>query len=248
MKNLILKKFKSIVVIAIAFSQIGFLSTTANAATTKPKIYIAGDSTVASYNASTTSKVGWGQVIPTLFTSDVIFENDALSGRSSKSFVDEGHLKEILNKIQANDYLFIQFGHNDQKKDDPTRYTEPSTTYKQYLRMYIDGAIKKKAIPVLVTPVARLNYKNGKFVNDFADYDNAMKQVAQEKNVKLIDLTTKSLNYYTSIGYDKTYKMFMVSIDGADHTHFNKDGAIQIAKLVTQGVKEDKLAISKFAK
>ncbi|MDS0528031.1 rhamnogalacturonan acetylesterase [Clostridium sp. SHJSY1] len=248
MKSFIFKKFKSIILIAIAFLQIGFLSTAANAATSKPKIYIAGDSTVASYNAATTSKVGWGQVIPTLFTSDVTFENDALSGRSSKSFIDEGHLKDILNKIKANDYLFIQFGHNDQKKNDPTRYTEPYTTYKQYLKKYIDGAKAKKAIPVLVTPVARLNYKNGKFVNDFADYDKAMKQVATENNVKLIDLTTKSLNYYTSIGYDKTYKMFMVSIDGSDRTHFTKEGANQIAKLVAQGVKENKLPISKFVK
>lgn len=248
MKESISTILKRLFLFLVAFSQIGFLTITANAASTKPTVYIAGDSTVATYKSSVSSKVGWGQVIPTCFTSDLIFENHATSGRSSKSFINEGRLNEILNKIKPNDYLFIQFGHNDQKKDDPTRYTEPYTTYKQYLKQYIDGARAKKAIPVLITPVARLNYKSGNFNNDFIEYDKAMKQVAAENNVKLIDLTTKSINYYTSLGYDNTFKLFMISLDGADRTHFTKQGATQIARLVAQGVKENNLPISKYVK
>ncbi|OOM76280.1 putative rhamnogalacturonan acetylesterase YesY [Clostridium puniceum] len=248
MKKSILIIFKKLLLFLIAFLQIGFLTTTANAASTKPTVYIAGDSTVATYDPSVSSKVGWGQVIPTYFTSDLIFENHAIGGRSSKSFIDEGRLAEILKKIKPNDYLFIQFGHNDQKKNDPARYTEPYTTYKQYLKQYIDGARAKKAIPVLITPVARLNYKNGKFNNDFVDYDAAMKQVAAKEKVKIIDLTTKSINYFTSIGYNETYKLFMISLDGTDRTHFTKQGGIQIAKLVSQGVKENNLPISKYVK
>jgi lysophospholipase L1-like esterase len=243
-----MKNLRKLFIVLVAFLQVGLLSNTANATTIKPTVYIAGDSTVATYNPSVSSKVGWGQVIPTLFTSDLAFENHAIGGRSSKSFIDEGRLDAILKKIKPNDYLFIQFGHNDQKKNDPTRYTEPYTTYKQYLKKYIDGAKAKKAIPVLVTPVARLNYKNGKFINDFVDYDKGMKQVAAENNVKLIDLTTKSLNYYTSIGYNNTYKLFMISLDGSDRTHFTKQGAIQIARLVSKGVKESNLPISRYVK
>lgn len=248
MKKSISTILKKLFIFLIAFSQIGLLGVTANAASTKVTVYIAGDSTVATYDPSVSSKVGWGQVIPNYFTSDLNFENHAIGGRSSKSFINEGRLDEILKKIKPNDYLFIQFGHNDQKKDDQTRYTEPYTTYKQYLKKYIDGARAKKAIPVLITPVARLNYKNNKFINDFVDYEKAMKQLAAEENVKLIDLTTKSINYYTSIGYDNTYKLFMISLDGTDRTHFTKQGAPQIARLVSQGVKEAKLPISKYVK
>ncbi|MDP4182708.1 MAG: carbohydrate-binding protein, partial [Bacillota bacterium] len=128
----------------------------------------------------------------------------------------------------------------------PERYTEPNTEYKQYLRQYIDGARSKGAIPVLITPVARLNYTNGVFKNDFPAYCTAMKEVAVEKNVGCIDLMTKSINYYTSIGYNQVYPFYMVSSNGTDYTHFTDKGATQIARLVSEGVKGLNLAISKY--
>jgi len=84
-----------------------------------------------------------------------------------QSFVEEGRLDSILSVIKPGDYLFIQFGHNDADISKPERYSAPYTTYKEYLRKYVDGARQKGAIPVLITPVARLNYKNNAFVNDF---------------------------------------------------------------------------------
>lgn len=217
--------------------------------TTYPNtVYIAGDSTVMTYKASEAPQGGWGQFIANYFTSDLKFVNRAIGGRSSKSFVEDGRLDEILKVIKPDDYLFIQFGHNDAMVNNPDRYTAPYTTYKEYLKKYIDGARDKKAIPVLITPVGRLNYVNNTFKNDFPDYCTAMKQVASENNVALIDLMTKSLNYYTSIGYDNTYKLFMVSSNGTDYTHFTTTGATQIARLVAEGVKENKLPIAKYLK
>lgn len=211
-------------------------------------IYIAGDSTVQSYGASYAPQAGWGQFLGNYFNSNIAIVNKAIAGRSSKSFVVEGRLDEILNVIKPGDYLFIQFGHNDATISNPDRYAAPYTTYKEYLGKFVDGARQKGAIPVLITPVARLNYKNNSFVNDFPDYCTAMKQVAQEKNVKLIDLMTKSLNYYTSKGYNEVYTYYMVSVNNTDYTHFTEKGANQIARLVAEGVREINLDISKYLK
>lgn len=213
----------------------------------KPTVYLAGDSTVMTYNASYYPQAGWGQFIDDYFTTDVTFVNRAIGGRSSKTFIEDGRLDAILSVIQPNDYLFIQFGHNDASSN-TTRHTDPYTTYKQYLKQYVDGARQHNAIPVLITPVARLHYVNGAFVNDFPDYCLAMKQVATENNVKLIDLMTKSLNYLTSIGYNEAYTMYMVSSNGTDYTHFTEKGASQMARLVAQRVKEIAVPLSQYVK
>lgn len=218
----------------------------AEAADAKPTVYICGDSTVQSYSASYAPQAGWGQVIAKYFTSDVLFVNKAIAGRSSKSFIADGRLDEIIKVIKANDYMFIQFGHNDATISKPERYAEAGTTYKECLRQFIDRAKEKGAIPVLITPVARLNYVNGVFKNDFPAYCTAMKEVAKEKNVPCIDLMNKCLSYYTSIGYDKVYPFYMVSSNGTDYTHFTETGAMQVARIVSEGVKELGLGISKY--
>lgn len=213
-----------------------------------PTVYLAGDSTVQTYNASYYPQTGWGQVISDYFTSDVKFVNKAIAGRSSKNFVEQGRLDEILNVIQKDDYLFIQFGHNDATISNADRYAAPYTTYKEYLAKYIDGARAKGAIPVLITPVARLNYKNGTYTNDFPDYCTAMKQVANEKNCAIIDMMTKCLNYYNSLSYNEVYSFYLVSSNGTDYTHFTEKGAKEVARLVSQGVKEINVSISQYVK
>jgi len=223
-------------------------NTTSSYPTTTPTIYLAGDSTVQNYNSSYYPQTGWGQVISDYFTSDVDFVNKAIGGRSSKNFVEQGRLDEILNVIQTGDYLFIQFGHNDATIGNSDRYAAPYTTYKEYLAKYIDGARAKGAIPVLITPVARLNYKNNTYVNDFPDYCTAMKQVADEKDCLIIDMMTKCLNYYKTLDYNKVYTFYLVSYNGTDYTHFTETGAREVAKLVAQGVKEIDIPISGFVK
>ena len=210
-------------------------------------IYLAGDSTVQTYARGST-QAGWGQFIADFFTEDVKFVNCAIGGRSSKTFVEEGRLDAILREMKAHDYLFVQMGHNDSTESKPERYTHPYTKYKQYLKKYVDGARRLKANPVLITPVARLHYENGRFMNDFPAYCEAMKQLVSEEGVPLIDLMTKSLEYYSSVGYDEVFKLFMVSENGDDFTHFTLKGARRIAKLVSQGVKELNRELANFVK
>lgn len=106
--------------------------------------FLAGDSTVCDYDSDRAPRAGWGQKIGAFLSDGVLIGNEAASGRSSKSFIEEGRLERIMTQIRSGDYLFVQFGHNDQKPDD--RYTEPFTTYKQHLRRYIDDARLKKPI------------------------------------------------------------------------------------------------------
>jgi lysophospholipase L1-like esterase len=238
------------VFIALLFTLAG--ATLASAA---PTVYLAGDSTMMTYTSSHNlyPQQGWGGRIAAYFDSaGVTFVNRAIGKRSSKSFVDEGRLASILNVIQPGDYLFIQFAHNDNSSD-PKLHTDPFTTYKSYLRQYIDGATSRGAIPVLVTPVGRRNYdSSGKFRNDFTDRCTAMKQLATEKNCKLLDLNAKTIAFYDGLGVEPTKDVFLWLQPGqypnfpngvSDNTHFQEYGAGQVARLVTQGIEELDLAI-----
>ena len=120
-------------------------------------VFVAGDSTAATWPANTIPKAGWGQALPVFLDEHrAKVDNKALSGASSKSFVEVGLLDAILAAIRPGDYLLISFGHNDEKTDD--RHTDPYTTFHQYLNLYIDGARAHGAHPVLVTPVERRRF------------------------------------------------------------------------------------------
>ena len=230
------------------------MSITATRSAAVPVVYIAGDSTVMTYKSGYNlyPQQGWGGRLPDYFTTTVTWSNRAIGGRSTKSFVDEGRLDSILSVILPGDYLFIQFGHNDGNSS-VALHTDPFTTYKTYLAMYIDGAVAHGAIPVLVTPMGRRNYDSaGKFINDFTDRCTAMKQLAVEKNCKIIDLNSKSIAFYNGIGAPATGDVFLWLTAGqypnfpngvSDNTHFQEYGAGQLARLVLQGIEENNLGI-----
>ncbi len=240
--------------ILVAVSAV-MLAVFARAATAAPVVYLAGDSTVMSYSAGYYPKQGWGGRIGDFFNSGVTFNNRAIGGRSSKSFVDEGHLSSILRVIKPGDYLFIQFGHNDDQRD-VRLHTDPFTSYKTYLAMYVDLSRQYGAIPVLVTPVGRRRYdSNGRFLNDFADRCTAMRELAAERNVPLIDLNAKSIAFYNGLGVPATTDVFLwlaanqypVYPNGIyDGTHFQEYGAGQLARLVVQGIEENPLNMRQF--
>ena len=220
-----------------------------------PVVYLAGDSTVMTNGSHVYPQQGWGARLPALFTVGVTFSNRAMGGRSSKSFIDEGRLSAILTVIKPGDYLLVQFGHNDDLAD-VRLHTEPYTTYKTYLAMYIDLSRQYGAIPVLVTPVARRRYDSGgRFLNDFVDRSTAMKQLAAEKTVPLIDLNAKSIAFYNGIGVTATTDVFNWLAPGQypnfpngvyDITHFQEYGATQIARLIAQGIEENQLGLRTF--
>jgi lysophospholipase L1-like esterase len=212
------------------------------------KVYMAGDSTVQTYDKSQSPQAGWGQFIANNFTTNVEFINHSIGGRSSKSFINEGRLDPILKEIKKGDYLLIQMGHNDASIDKPERYTEPHKEYKNYLKMYIDGARKNGAIPILITPIATLNFNGKHFIKGFTEYCTSMKQLASQEEVKFIDLMGKSLEYFTSVGYDEAYTFFMISSNGIDPVHFTEKGAKRIADIVSKELINIETVFSRYAK
>ncbi|WP_202077725.1 rhamnogalacturonan acetylesterase [Caldalkalibacillus salinus] len=215
----------------------------------KLQIFLIGDSTVQTYGTDDAPQAGWGQYIHRYFTSHAHIQNHAIGGRSTKTFYEEGRLAPILDGLKQDDYVLIQLGHNDASKNKPERYTDPFTSYQDFLETYIQLIKEHNGRPVLITPVARLHYENGHFMNDFEDYCKAMKNVAETEQVPLIDLMSRSLQHYEAIGYDEAQTLFMVSVKGEDYTHFTEKGADVIARLVADEIKHhEQLALSSYVK
>ncbi|MEH7094101.1 rhamnogalacturonan acetylesterase [Neobacillus vireti] len=224
--------------------------------TTKPpiNIYLAGDSTVANCPPNEAPMAGWGQVFQSFFTDDVKIHNHAKGGASTNSFIEEGRLETIFGSIQSGDYLFIQFGHNDQK----SYGTEAYTTYQSYLTEYIEGARERGAIPILITSVHRRNFdENEVLVNTLGDYPISMMEVAKKLEVPLIDLWAKTAKLYQSLGVEGSKQLFTWFNANMhpnypngiqDNTHFCEAGAREIGKLVIEGIKELQLPITIFIK
>ncbi|MFF1597659.1 rhamnogalacturonan acetylesterase [Streptomyces mirabilis] len=206
---------------------------TAQAAQRCRTLYIAGDSTAAQKYADAAPETGWGMALPFFLREQLEVANHAVNGRSSKSLVDEGRLEVVLEAIRPGDLLLIQFGHNDEKSADPTRYTEPWTTYQDYLRQYVDGARAHGARPVLATPVERRKFDaDGNAVPTHGDYPAAMRALAEEEHVALLDIQALSIALWQRLGVEETKKYFNWTATEQDNTHFNPPGAIAVARLV----------------
>ncbi|MET9443287.1 rhamnogalacturonan acetylesterase [Streptomyces sp. NPDC006610] len=196
-------------------------------------LYIAGDSTAAQKYADAAPETGWGMALPFFLHKDRPVANHAVNGRSSKSFVDEGRLDVVLGQLRPGDFLLIQFGHNDQKTSDPARGTEPWTTYQDHLRLYVDGARARGARPVLATPVERRRFDAaGNAVTSHGDYPAAMRALAEEEGVALLDIQALSLELWQGLGVEGTKTHFNWTVTEQDNTHFNPPGAIEVARLV----------------
>ncbi|WP_251066347.1 rhamnogalacturonan acetylesterase [Streptomyces sp. ISL-36] len=196
-------------------------------------LYIAGDSTAAQKYAAAAPETGWGMALPFFLRKDVRVANHAINGRSTKSFLDEGRLDTILAAIRPGDLLLIQFGHNDQKIDDPTRYTEPWTSYQDNLRRYVAGARERGALPVLATSVERRKFDaSGTALRTLGEYPAAMREVAREEGVALVDIQELSLALWQKLGPEATTAYFNWTPTERDNTHFNPPGAIAVARLV----------------
>jgi lysophospholipase L1-like esterase len=208
-------------------------------------VFVAGDSTAATWPADVAPKAGWGQALGAFLDPHrVRVDNRALSGASSKSFADAGLLDAILADIRPNDYLLISFGHNDEKTDD--RHTDPYTTYQEYLSKYIDGARRHHAKPVLVTPVERRRFDaNGHATASHGEYPAAMLALGTARHVPTIDLTSLSMALWDRAGVEGTKDYFLYQDPGenpnfpdgvVDNTHFQAHGAIELARIVVRAL------------
>ncbi|MFJ9036535.1 rhamnogalacturonan acetylesterase [Streptomyces sp. NPDC102406] len=196
-------------------------------------LFVAGDSTAAQKYADAAPESGWGMALPFFLSSRVAVANHAVNGRSSKSFLDEGRLATILAAIRPGDLLLIQFAHNDEKSADPTRWTEPWSTYQEYLKRYVDGARAKGARPVLATPVERRKFDaDGNALPTHGDYPAAMRALARDEGVALLDIQALSLALWQRLGVEETKVYFNWTATEQDNTHANPPGAIAVARLV----------------
>lgn len=223
----------------------------------EPTVYLAGDSTVQTYDPiAWAPQAGWGQMIDRFLGDGVNVANHAIGGRSSKNFISQGRLDEILRSVRPGDYLFVQFGHNDATQGVDDRYASPAD-YKEYLRVYVDGVRQRGGTPVLVTPVSRRSFDatTGLFNVSFPEYVAKMTELAAEEGVLLVDLSASSRAYLDEIGPEAAKAVFLHVDPGifpnrpagiADDTHFQEYGAIQMARLVAQDVRglDDPLAAS----
>lgn len=225
--------------------------------TQKPvDVYMIGDSTMANKPSKANPEKGWGQMFGLYFNEKVTIHNHAMNGRSSKSFIDEGRWQAVLDSLKPGDYVFIQFGHNDQKSHDSTRYTEPHTTYKMNLTKFVQESRDKGANPILLTSVMRRRFdEEGKFYDTHGEYPDAVRNLAEEMNVPLIDMQRSSEKLIVSLGEEESKKIFIFCEPGEyprfpdgreDNTHFCEYGATKMAGLVANDLKEMDVPLAKY--
>lgn len=212
----------------------------------KIKIFLAGDSTVSNKEKKAFPETGWGMPFTYFWDSSITVVNRAKNGRSTKSFISEGLWQSILDEASYGDYIFIQFGHNDESKDKGDRYST-AVEFKANLLKFVLDSRKKHAIPILITPVARRKFDANEVIKEtHGEYPDLVKQVASENDVPLIDLNEKSKILLNELGPESSKNFFnYLSIDenpnypnGAkDDTHFNELGARRMAELVLQEIK-----------
>ncbi|MCK0471589.1 rhamnogalacturonan acetylesterase [Halalkalibacter sp. APA_J-10(15)] len=204
-------------------------------------IHIVGDSTVSSYEEKNRPQAGWGEMLQELLPLSIKVYNHAASGRSSKSFIDEGRLEAFTHSLNKGDLLLIQFGHNDEKEDQQRR-TEPYTTFQAYLTKYIEEARKNEAIPILMTPVERRHFnEDGLLLDTHGEYPVAIKKLSTKLNTPLIDLTEQTRKLLKRLGPAESKRLFLWLERGEhpnykegiqDDTHFCEFGAREIAMIV----------------
>lgn len=214
----------------------------------KTTIYGIGDSTMANkIKPEENPERGWMQMISQFFSADVVIDNRAVNGRSTRSFINEKKWDSVYKVLKPGDYVFIQFGHNDQKNADSTRYTNPHTSYRYNLIRFVKETREKGAIPILFSSIARRNFnEQGVLIGTHGDYPLETRLVAQQYKVPFIDLEYFTEQLEESYGSEKSKELHLHFKVGEhpyypegkeDDTHLSVKGATAIAKLVIDQIR-----------
>jgi len=199
-----------------------------------PTVYLLGDSTVCDQPSEPYNS--WGQMLTRFFKPEVVVANNAESGESLKSSLGARRLDKVLSTMKRGDYLLIQFGHNDEKEKGTG--VGAFTTYKNDLKKFVDAARSHGATPILITPVQRRTFdQQGKITNSHGDYPEAVRQVAREEKVTLIDLHAMSTKFYEAMGPERSKLAFKEG----DGTHHNNYGSYELAKCIVEGLRQTNL-------
>jgi lysophospholipase L1-like esterase len=222
-------------------------------------VYMIGDSTMADRPTPEKNPYrGWGQLLSSFFDDGVAVHNFAVNGRSTKSFIDEGKWAAVAAQLHRGDYLLIQFGHNDEKKEDSTRYTDPHGSYRRNLERFVREARAKGATPVLFTSIVRRSFDaKGTLKATHGDYPQATRDVARELDVPLVDLEQTTGALVSSFGPTRSTSLFGYVDPGKnemypeglkDDTHLSLAGATAVAKLAAEGLRATNLPITSHIK
>lgn len=223
-----------------------------------PTVWVIGDSTASVYASDVYPRMGWAQPLQDYFAPACAKALDmARSGRSSKSFYDEGLWTPVRDALRSGDYVLIQFGHNDEKTDDPLRFTEPSTTFKDYLSIFIDDTLAKQATPILLTPIHRNNWSGNEIRDTHGNYSVAIRELAAARQLALVDASALTERHFESIGPAATTLLFMDLAAGqfpnypegnSDNTHLQEGGARTVADLILADAASQGLAFGQLVK
>ena len=206
------------------------------------KIFIAGDSTASTKAEDKRPETGWGEKLQQFCSTNYEVRNLAFKGASTKTFIKQGLLEKLRQEISQNDYLIIQFGHNDQKIEDPNWGTSISE-YQNNLARFIDVAKHNNAIPIVLSSIIRRHYEKGKLINTLGAYPQAAHDAAIANDAFFIDLNKISFAYISLMSPKESQKLWL-NVDHSvnypqgihDNTHLNDAGATLIAKLVAQEI------------
>lgn len=225
----------------------------------KPTLFLIGDSTMSNKeNPDKNPEHGWGQVLGQFMTNGIEIQNHAMNGRSSKSFRTEGRWATVEEQLKKGDYVIIQFGHNDQKVKDSTKFTNPYTQYRANLERYVNEARAKDATPILITSITRRNFnENGVLVDTHTDYPLVVRMVANDLKVPFVDMQLLTEQMEIAYGPENSKKLHLHFKEGenayypkgkADDTHLSRLGAETVAKLALKELKGLKIGLEKYIK
>ncbi|GHN02324.1 rhamnogalacturonan acetylesterase RhgT [Cytophagales bacterium WSM2-2] len=218
----------------------------------KITVYLIGDSTMSIKKTEAYPETGWGMPFTYFFDSTVTIDNRARNGRSTRSFLAEGLWQPVADRLKEGDYVFIQFGHNDESKEKGERYATPEE-YKNNLIKFVNETRAKKANPILLSPVTRRKFKEGQIQETHKEYSPLVAEVAKQMNVPFLDMDTKSRELLQSWGEEKSKLLFLQLAPGEhpnypegkiDNTHFNEMGARLIAQITLNEIKNQKIELA----
>jgi lysophospholipase L1-like esterase len=223
-----------------------------------PTIHLVGDSTMSDKPKLALPERGWGQLFRERVLPTARVENHAVNGRSTKSFIVEGHWQNVIDALKPGDWVIIQFGHNDEKSADPTRFALARGAYRDNLVRFVRDAKGKGAHPVLATSVVRRRWsQDGKLVDTHGEYPTVVREVAREQKVPLLDLQKSTAALEVQYGIEGSKKLHLWFAAGEhpmlpnglqDDTHFSEFGAKLVANLAVQEIAARKLPLAKHLK
>ncbi len=217
-------------------------------------IHLVGDSTCAPKLPEKRPETGWGEKFGAFFNDDVAIANYARNGRSTRTFISEGRWDSVMNNVKKGDYVFIQFGHNDQSESKPDRYTPPADFERNLVR-FVNETRAKGATPVLLTPVCRRKFQNGSFIDQHGIYPGITRKVAKNLNVQLYDMHTVTMEILVKAGEEESKKLFLQCAPGEcpnypegieDNTHFNDYGATVVANALVNAIAQTDLPLKQL--